>query len=648
MLQPFLERLAQGPMVCDGAMGTQLYERGIFLNHVFENINLTRPDLVREIHAAYVQAGAEILETNSFGANRVRLADKGLAADVVAINQSAVRIARSVAGDSAYVAGSLGPSGWTPSMCTDAEREQLEEAYAEQASVLAGEGADLLMFESFRHVSELQIALRGARRRVGADFPIVAMVAFDAQCLTADGATPERVVERIAEWGANVAGANCIEGPQGMFVACERMVGRGIPICVQPNAGYPQGIDGRMVNMATPEYFGEYAKRMFQIGASIVGGCCGTHPEHIRWITGAARMLGGGRVGVPAMARTTAPEQRPGVEAVPTAEKTRLSAKVRKVYEERVKGGIGRDAISKENFVVSVEVNSPTGLDLSPAIRGARMLAEAGVDVVNSADGPRATVRVSNNVVCQAIQQEVGMETLLHFCCRDRNLLRLTSDLYASHVQQMHNLCIITGDPPKTAGDFPPATAVFDLDSIGLIRLADGLNHGLDPGGKPIAHPTRFFMACGAEPGALDYERELRRLREKKEAGAELVMTQPVYDAALLRRFLDDIKDLDLPVLVGLLPLASYQNALFLHHQVPGMQIPLPILERMERVEKGTASIFEGVRIAQEALEEVKHDVVGAYVMPPFGKYEAAVKILEVVGYQLPPSARPFPSPSQG
>ena len=647
MQRPFLDRLAQGPMVCDGAMGTQLYERGIFLNQIFENINLTRPDLVREIHAAYVQAGAEILETNSFGANRVRLTEKGLADDVVAINQSAIRIARSVAGDSVYVAGSLGTSGWTPSICTDAEREQLEEAFAEQATILVNEGADLLMFESFRLVSELQIALRGARRAVGPSFPIVALVAFDAQCRTADGATPERVVDLIAEWGANVAGANCIEGPQGMFVACERMVGRGVPICIQPNSGYPQGIDGRMVYMATPEYFGEYAKRMFQIGASIVGGCCGTNPEHIRWITGAARMLGGGRVGTPAVPRSIAPEQRLGVEAVPTADKTRLSAKVRKVYEERVKGGMGRDCINKDNFVVSVEVNAPMGLDLSAAVRGARMLAEAGVDVINCADGPRATVRVSNNVVCQAIQQEAGMETLLHLCCRDRNLLRLTSDLYASHVQQMHNLCIITGDPPKTSGDFPPATAVFDLDSIGLLRLANGLNHGIDPAGKPIAHPTRFFLACGAEPGALDYERELRRLREKKDAGAELVMTQPVYDGALLRRFLDDIKELDMPVLVGLLPLASYQNALFLHHQVPGMQIPVPILERMERVEKGAASLLEGVRIAQEALEECKHDVVGAYIMPPFGKYEGAVKILEVVGYQLPPGARAFPVPTK-
>lgn len=643
MKQPFLERLKQGPMVCDGAMGTQLYERGIFLNHVFENINLTRPDLVREIHEAYVSVGADILETNSFGANRVRLGAKGLREDVAAINKSAVKIARSAANENVYLAGSMGPSGWTPTICTEAERQQLEEAFYEQATLLAEEGVDLLMLETFRLISELNIALRGARRAVGPDFPIVAHVAFDSEALSGDGATPERAVDLMAEWGANVAGVNCIEGPQVVFQVAERMVGRGVPICAQPNAGYPQRLDGRMVYMATPEYFGEFAKRMFQVGVSIVGGCCGTNMEHIRWATGAARMLGGGRARIYAVPAVSSPDLKAGPEPIPTEQKTKLSAKVRRVYEERVKKGIGRDTITPENFVVSVEVNPPMGLDLAPALRGARMLADAGVDVINSADGPRATVRVSNSVLSQMVQQEVGIETLLHVCCRDRNLLRLTSDLFGSFVQGLHNLCVITGDPPKTAGDYPHATAVFDLDSIGLLRLANALNHGFDPAGKPIAQPTRFFLACGAEPGALDYDRELRRLREKKEAGAELIMTQPVFDAALLRRFLDDTRDLDMPVLVGLLPLASLQNAQFLHNEVPGMQVPKPIMERMEKVGKGPPSFVEGVRIAQEALEEVKHEVVGAYIMPPFGKYEAAVKILEIVGYPMPASARPFP-----
>jgi homocysteine S-methyltransferase len=631
-------------MVCDGAMGTQLYERGIFLNHVFENINLARPDLVREIHQSYVTAGAEIIETNSFGANRTKLAAKGLADEVEVINRKAVEIARSAAGDALYVAGSVGPSGQVPTILTDTECATIEDAFYEQCRILVEGGADVLMLETFRLMSELHIALKAARRAAGDNFPIVTLVAFDAEALSGDGATPERAVDLLASWGANVVGVNCVEGPQNVFHVVERMVGRGVPICAQPNAGYPQRLDGRMVYMSTPEYFGEYAKRMFQIGVNIVGGCCGTSAEHIRWTTGAARMLSGGRVRVHAQAAAPSRDLRVGLEPVATREKSKLAEKVCRVYEERVKGGAGQDRINKENFVVSVEVNPPTSLDLGPALRGARMLAEAGVDVINSSDGPRATVRVSNSVLTQIIQQQIGLETILHVCCRDRNLLRLTADMFASHVLGLHNLVIITGDPPKTAGDYPHATAVFDLDSIGLLRLVNGLNRGYDPAGQAMKQVTKFFMACGAEPGALDYERELRRLELKKQAGAELIMTQPVYDGRVLRRFLDDIKHLDLPVLVGLLPLASYQNAMFLHNEVPGMQIPKPILERMERVGKGPEAEMEGVRIAQEALGEVMSEVVGAYIMPPLGKYEAAVKILEIVGYEMPPSARPFPA----
>ncbi|MBM3463791.1 MAG: bifunctional homocysteine S-methyltransferase/methylenetetrahydrofolate reductase [Armatimonadetes bacterium] len=644
---PFLERLKQGPVVCDGAMGTQLYERGIFLNQIFENINLMRPDLVSEIHRAYVQAGAEIIETNSYGANRIKLTHKGLSDEVRAINEAAVRIAREAVPDTVYLAGSVGPSGLVPTILTERERRDLEEAFYEQCAILLEGGIHLLMLETFNLVSEMHVALRAARRAAGNGFPIVALVAFDAEGMSGDGATPERAVELLADWGADVGGVNCVEGPQAVFQVAERMVGHGLPICAQPNAGYPQRIDGRTVYMSTPEYFGEYAKRMFQVGVSIVGGCCGTGPEHIRWTTGSARMLGGGRVSVPAVPRAASLDVlRVGPEPVPTRDKSKLAAKVCRVYEERIKSRIDTRPIGKDNFVVSVEVNPPTGLDLGPAMRGARMLAEAGVDVINSSDGPRATVRVSNSVFTHVVQTELGLETILHVCCRDRNLLRLTADLFASYVQGLHNLVIITGDPPKTTGDYPHATAVFDLDSIGLLKLVQNLNHGLDPAGKPMRQVTRFFSACGVEPGALDYDRELRRLEEKKAAGAEMIMTQPVYDAKLLRRFLDDTKHLEMPVLVGLLPLASYQNALFLHNEVPGMQIPRPILDRMERVEKGPESLMEGVRIAQEALLEVAESVVGAYVMPPLGRYEAAIKILEVVGYEMPPSARAFPGES--
>jgi homocysteine S-methyltransferase len=392
-----------------------------------------------------------------------------------------------------------------------------------------------------------------------------------------------------------------------------------------------------MIYMATPEYFGVYARRFYKLGVAMVGGCCGTGPEHIRSIAGAARMMGGGRVTIEAAAPSVdVAETAAGVPtACPTQLKTGLSKKISEVYESRVKGS-GPVAITPKNFVVSVEVNPPSGLDASGAIAAARMLREAGIDVVNIADGPRATVRMSNQTLAHLIQEQVGIEVLLHVCCRDRNLLGLQADLLADHVLGIDNLVIITGDPPKM-GDYPQATAVFDLDSIGLLRLTNGLNRGFDPSGKPMQLATCFYCACGAEPAAQDYERELRRLEEKRAAGAELIMTQPVYDPQLLRRFLDDTKHLNMPVLIGLLPLASYRNAEFLHNEVPGMQIPGHIRERMREVSSGAAARAEGVKIAQEALAAVVDDVVGAYIMPPFGRYRAALEILEPFGYPLPP-----------
>lgn len=389
--------------------------------------------------------------------------------------------------------------------------------------------------------------------------------------------------------------------------------------------------------MATPEYFGVFARRFFKAGVAIVGGCCGTNPEHIRRIANARRMLAGAHVedlepATPVASQTEAPR---GLEPVPFQERTRLSDKIARVYRERVQPGL-TPPLSPENFVVSVEVNPPPGLDPRSAIEAARMLKAGGADVINIADGPRASVRMSNQALAQLVQRELDMEVILHVCCRDRNLLGLQSDLLAAHVLGVHNLVIITGDPPKL-GDYPHATAVFDLDSIGLLRLVSGLNRGIDPAGKAFGATTRFMSACGAEPAALDYDREMRRLEEKKKAGAELIMTQPVYDPVVLNRFLDDSKHLDLPVLVGILPLASHRNAEFLHNEVPGMSIPQTIRDRMARAKKGAEARAEGLKIAQETLLEVAHRVVGAYIMPPLGRYASALEVLEVVGY-APPS----------
>ena len=631
MKKRFLDALGEGPLVFDGAIGTQLYERGIFINKCFDAANLSNPDLVTAIHEAYRDAGADALTSNTFAANAIKLRRHGLEDSVAEINRAGIELARRAAQDSVYVGGSIGPTGLVPAMLTDREAAEIRAAYREQAAALAAAGADFLILETFRQLSEIRIVIEAAREV--SDLPIIAQMAFDQDRKTADGASPERVALLLVEWGADVIGTNCLEGPNVIFDVIGEMVGRGAPVIAQPNAGYPRKIDERLIYMATPEYFGEYAKRYYQSGVAIVGGCCGTGPEHIRRIAGAARMLGGGhhdkpvsRLSVVQLAETD------GFDEIPMQERTGLAAKIHRVYHDRVKGKATNE-IGPDNFVVSVEVNAPAGLDPSARVEAARMLKAGGVDVLNIADGPRASARMSNWALGMEFRRELDTEVILHVCGRDRNLLGLQMDILAYHVSGLHNLVVITGDPPKV-GDYPHATAVFDLDSIGILRLIENFNHGLDPAGKNFGEPTRFLCACGAEPAAIDYDRELRRLELKKEAGAQFIMTQPVYDHAILERFLNDTEHLDLPVLVGLLPLASYRNAEFLHNEVPGMAVPEPIRERMRAAGSGASARAEGVKIAQETLEEIKHRVVGAYVMPPFGRFSAALEILECVGFQ--------------
>lgn len=631
--QTFLDALALGPMVLDGATGTQIYERGVFLNRNLEEVCLVKPTLVRSIHEDYIEAGAQVIESHTFGANRIKLNRYSLGAKTEAINRAAVQIALEAAGDKAFVAGSIGPTGTTPGVMTDEELAEVRAAFREQAQIMAEEGCQVIIIETFRLLSEMRLALEAVKEVC--DLPIVAQMAFDSELRTADGADPTRAAKLLRRWGADVVGANCVEGPQVLFGAAEEMVATDVPVSCVPNAGYPRLQDDRLIYMATPEYFGVYARRYFKTGVALVGGCCGTSPEHIRQIAAAARMMGGGR---------ELPRREPGpitivpedaeLPPVPMADKSDFAAKICRVYEERIKAA-NPAPLTPETFAVSVEVNPPSGLDPAKSIEAARMLQAAGVDVINIADGPRATVRMNNQTLALLVQRELDMEVILHVCCRDRNLLGLQSDLLAAYVLGLHNVVIITGDPPKM-GDYPHATAVFDLDSIGLLRLVHGLNRGIDPAGKVVGQTTQFLCACGAEPGALDYDREIRRLEQKKEAGAEFVMTQPVYDPALLERFLDDTAHLDLPVLVGLLPLASYRNAEFLHNEVPGMQIPEDIRARMREVGKGPVARAEGVKIAQECLMGVVDRVVGAYIMPPFGRYTAALEILECVGYEAP------------
>lgn len=631
MKTSFLEALKERPIVFDGAIGTRLYERGIYVNKSFDQANLSRPDLVRAVHREYLEAGAEVLTTNTFSSNRIKLRRHGLEDQAEKIARAGVALAREVAGDQAYVAGSIGPTGQTPTMLTKEELEEISQAFREMARTLADAGVDLIVLETFRQLSEIRLAIEAVREVC--ELPLVAQMSFDSERRTADGADPERAALLLKEWGVDVAGANCMEGPHVLFDVVRAMLPVGIPVIAQPNAGYPRNVDQRLVYMATPEYFGVYARRFFKAGIGLVGGCCGTGPEHIRQVAAAARMFGGGRsILVVGESREESGGEESREEAGPAKAPTGLAAKIEAAYESRKRG----EEVRRENFAVSVEVNPPAGLRAEKALRAARMLVEGGVDVINIADGPRASVRMANWALGMLMQNELSIEVILHLCGRDRNLLGLQSDLLGFEALGLHNLVVITGDPPKV-GDYPHATAVFDLDSIGILRMIKGFNAGIDPGGKKVGQSTSFYCACGAEPAAMDYDRELRRLELKKQAGARFIMTQPVYDPEVLDRFLRDTAHLELPVMVGLLPLASDRNAEFLHNEVPGMAVPEEIRRRMKAVGSGPLARQEGVKIARETLERVKDRVAGAYIMPPFQRYEAALEILTCLeGYELP------------
>jgi len=610
-----MDALGAGALVFDGAMGTALYERGLLYTSSLDAACVERAEVVVQIHEEYVRAGARAIETNTFGANSYRLTPHGLEARVAEINGAGARLARRAVGAGGYVVGSVGPTGLMLKTLRHEDHDDVRAAFREQVAALCAEGVDALILETYRQPEELRLAVEGARSGSRQAVPIIASCSFDAFGTMSDGTEPEAMAERLREWGVDAIGVNCADGPAGVYEMATRMLEVGLPVIAQPNAGLPRRVEGRFAYMATPEYFQLYARRLFKAGVAAVGGCCGTTPEHIRRIAAAARMTGGaGPVEIGGGMReerlSDRPPSAPGIAVVATADKGELGAKVGK------------------QFVVSVEVNPPPGLSLDRALAGARLLRDGGVDVINVADGPRATARMGNLALCLRIQQELGLPALMHVTTRDRNILGLVGHLLAAHELGIRNLVVVTGDPPKM-GDFPDATPVYDTDSIGLLRLIRGLNHGFDPGGKPMPSATAFLCATGAEPAARDYARELRRLHAKIEGGAELVMTQPVYDVGVLDRLLDDVAPLGVPVLVGLLPLASYRNAEFLHNEVPGMHIPEPIRERMRRAGGGARARAEGVAIAREMLAAVRERVAGAYVMPPFGRFELALEVID-------------------
>jgi homocysteine S-methyltransferase len=616
--RPFLDAVRAGVLVVDGAMGTQLYERGVLYSACFEELNVSRPELVTKVHEDYLRAGAQVIETNTFGANALRLEKYGLQARVRELNAAGVRVARAAAAGQAYVAGAIGPSGYFLGEASADDLAKVKAAFSAQARALVESGVDALFVETIRQTPELRVAVEAAVEAAGG-LPVVASVSLDESGRMADGTDAEEIARLAKEWGASVVGVNCSDGPMAVLAAVEKMVPLGLPVLAAPNAGLPRRVDERMVYVSTPEYFGVYARRMIRVGVHLVGGCCGTTPEHIKRIAAAARMAGPAE----GEARTEEELSRADTTGVVPAI---LPGALQPVPFEQRSALAGK--VARRRFVVSVEVNPPVGLDPTRAIAAARMLKEGGVDVVNIADGARAQARMSNLALAVRVEREVGLETIVHVCGRDRNLLGTLAHLLGAHDLGIRNLVIITGDPPKM-GDFPDASAVYDLDSIGILKLAARLNHGMDPAGKPLGATTRFVLATGAEPASLNYAREISRLHEKKAAGAELVMTQPVYDVHALERFLDDCAPLGLPVLVGLLPLASFRNAEFLHNEVPGMQVPEAVRERMRKAGSGAAARKEGVAIAREMLAAVRGRVAGAYIMPPLERYELALEVVD-------------------
>jgi len=606
----FSDKLAQGIVLFDGAMGTMIYSKGIYINRCFDELNLSDPGLIAEVHRGYVEAGADVLETNTFGANRYKLRRFGFEDRIAEINARAVELAREAIGSAdVLVAGSIGPLGMP--IDPNAEDEAIA-IFAEQARCLAEGRPDLLIIETFATVRELELAVRAARKAAG-DLPIVGQLTFTEELLDAANETPEALAKLGQRYGLAAIGANCSMGPQGMLevVRCLAPV-TDLPISAQPNAGEPKYIEERHLYLATPEYFAEYARRFIRAGARIVGGCCGTMPAHISAMRNAITAEAPITVAKPKIQLPETKAETPTIEPVPTAQKSPLGAK------------LGR------KFVVSVELDPPRGVNIRKVLDAARALADHGVDAINIADGPRATARMNPVAMAVAIGRETEIEAIVHYACRDRNVLAMQADLIGCHALGLKNILCVTGDPPKL-GNYPFATGVYDVDSIGLLRIGSNLNRGLDLAGNPLKSAASLVLGCGANPASEELDTEIDRYRRKVEAGAEFVMTQPVFKAELLFEFLERTKAWRVPVLVGILPLASYKNAEFLNNEVPGIEIPPEIMKRMADAPSGDAAREEGIKIAQETLLETRDAVDGVYIMPPFNRHEVALRILEAL-----------------
>lgn len=594
-------------------MGTLLYDKGIFINRCYDELNLSQPEMIRGIHQEYLAAGAELIETNTFGGNSFRLARHGLAEKVHDINLQGAKLAREAVTrkkSDALVAGSMGPIGVRMEPLGKVAREEARLAFKKQAQALLEGGVDVFLLETFGYLDEIRQAIL-ACREVDPKVPIIAQVTIDEDGNCLDGASPETFAQKLSDWGADVIGCNCSVGPVAMLEAIERV--RAVttrPISAQPNAGMPRSVEGRNIYLCSPEYMASYARKFLAAGAQVVGGCCGTTPEHIHAMASEIRTSGAKTAKfTPVAAKKTESE----VEVPELATRSKLGAK-----------------IARGEFATMVEIVPPKGIDPSKEIAGAQFLKSVGVDAINIPDSPRASARMSNVMLCVLVQQQTGIETVLHYTCRDRNVLGIQSDLLGVSAIGLRNILCITGDPPKM-GNYPDATAVFDVDSIGLVNIAANLNRGLDIGNNPVGASTGFTISVGANPGAPDIDEEVRRFEYKVEAGAEYVITQPVFDLALLDKFLKRIEHCRIPVVAGIWPLTSVRNAEFMKNELR-VSVPDAIIERMGATKTADAARAEGVQIAREMLLAVRGVVQGAQISAPLGRYTSAVDVLEVLG----------------
>ncbi len=605
----FLEYIKENIALFDGAMGTEIYSHGIFINSCYDELNLTRTDLIKEIYQSYFDVGADVLETNTFGANEIKLQAYGLADKLELINRKGVELAREVAGDNIWVAGAVGPLGINIKPNNTKFLDKIRKYFRDQIKALVDGGSDIIILETFQNLAELLQAILATRDIC--DLPLISQMTIDAEGKTINGIPCEKVAEQLNNSQSDVIGINCTIGPKDMLAILKRMVNKtSKPFSVMPNAGIPQNVEGRKIYLSSSEYLAEYTKRFIQSGAKVVGGCCGTQPVHIK-----------------AMRRTIS-SLFPGKRKIfsNSIKKTKI---IKPEIDPKTKSEFARKLISGE-FVTTVEVVPPRGINSDKVLRAVKKLKEFGVDAINIPDGPRALSRMGAVFLAKLIIDKIGIEPVLHYTCRDRNLLGMMSDFIGIHEIGIRNLLLVTGDPPKM-GDLPDASAVFDLDSIGLTTLVERLNMGIDLSGDQVSEPTKYFKGVGVNPGAIDLDNEIERFYMKIEAGAEYAITQPVFDINILDNFLNRIKGTKIPIIGGVWPLVSLRNAEFMNNEVPGADVPDWIMEKMRLTKTKEDARQTGIEIAREAVRQIRSKVSGVQISMPFGNVKYPIAVLEAL-----------------